>query len=95
MSGLRIEGGRDENGVARPSLVNLVESSVILGDDEDFFLVLLPRDADQPVVEERQVSIAHRADDHSSVLGDEFDGLREGVVAPLGVRRRDCVWGRE
>lgn len=93
VSGLRIEGGRDENGVTRPLLVNLVESSVILGDHEDFVLMILPGDADQPVVEERQVWIAHCADDHCAVLSDETNGLSEGVVAPFGVGRgRECVW---
>lgn len=95
VSGLRIKRGRDENGVTRPSLVNLVESSVILSDHEYFVLVLLPGDADQPVVEERQVRIAHGADDHGAVLSCELNGLSEGVVAPLGLRRRERVWEGE
>lgn len=43
VSGLRIERGRDEDGVTRPLLVNFIQSSVIL-------LMLLSRDANQPVV---------------------------------------------
>ncbi|KAF2541039.1 hypothetical protein F2Q68_00029387 [Brassica cretica] len=38
---LRIERGRDEDGVTRPLLVNFIQSSVILSDDEDFLLMLL------------------------------------------------------
>ena len=43
VSGLRIERGRDEDSVTRPLLVNFIQSSVIL-------LMLLSRDANQPVV---------------------------------------------
>ena len=50
MFGTRVERWGDENGMARPLLVNLVESSVILSDHEDFVLMLLSRNANQPVV---------------------------------------------
>ena len=98
MCGLRIENWRNENGVTRPLLVNLVESSVILSDHEDFVLMLLSRNANQPVVEERQEGIANGADDHSPVLSDKLSRLREGIVAPVRRqrrRRRAYVWKRE
>ena len=98
MCGLRIESWRNENGVTRPLLINLVESSVILSDHEDFVLMLLSRNANQPVVEERQEGIANGADDHSPVLNDELSRLREGIVTPVRRqrrRRRAYVWKRE
>jgi hypothetical protein len=95
VSGLRIERRRNENGVTRPFLVNFVESSVILSDDENLILMLLSRNTNQPIVEKRQVRIANGAYDHSPVLSYEFDSLREGIVAPFGLRRREFVWRRE
>ena len=98
MCGLRIERWRNENGMTRPLLVNLVESSVIFSEHEDFVLMVLPRDTNQPVVEERQEGIANGADDHSPVLSDKLSRLREGIVAPVRRqrrRRRAYVWKRE
>lgn len=98
VSCLRIERGRDEDGVTSPFLVNFIQSSVILSNHKDFVLMLLPGEANQPVVEERQEGIANGADDHSPVLSDKLSRLREGIVAPVRRqrrRRRAYVWKRE
>ncbi|KAG2249406.1 hypothetical protein Bca52824_089034 [Brassica carinata] len=65
VSGLRIERGRDEDGVTRPLLVNFIQSSVIL-------LMLLSRDANQAVrhwaLELGVKSIQFFCDDDSIIL---------------------------
>lgn len=71
-----VEDGRDEDGVARPKQIDPVERSVVLGDDKDHVLALLHGNADEPVVEEGQVGLAHNADDDGgTVFGDEGERL--------------------
>lgn len=69
MGSLRIRGRRDEHGVARPTLINLKKRGIVLGNDKHFVLMLLPGNANQPVVKKRQVRVTHSADDHCTVLG--------------------------
>ena len=82
VSCLRIERGRDEDGVTSPFLVNFIQSSVILSNHKDFVLMLLPGEANQPVVEERQVRIAHCAYDHSE-YSRHFEWVEENVFGKV------------
>lgn len=84
MSRLGIGSGRDEDGVARPELIDLIERGVIFSNHKDLVLMLLPGDADEPVGEEREVGLADGADDDGPVPGDERRRLGQRVVAPLG-----------
>ena len=97
--GLRVKSWRNKNGMARPLGVDFVKSSVILSDHENLVLMLLPRNADQPVVEERKEGIAYGAYDQSAILSDELGGFSEGIVIPFGGqrrrRRRVRVWKQE
>ena len=86
--GLRVKSWRNQNGVARPLGVDFVKSSITLSDHENLVLMLLPRNADQPVVEERKEGIAHGAGDQSAILSDELGGFSEGIVYPFGGKRR-------
>lgn len=87
MRRLCIGSRRDQNRVPRPPLINLIERGIVLGDHEHLLVVLLPGDADQPVIEEGQVRLAHGAHDHRPVLGHERRRLRQSVGPPLGERR--------
>ena len=69
MGSLRIRGRWDEQGVARPTLINLEKRGIVLGNDKHFVLMLLRGNANQPVVKKRQVRVTHSADDHCTVLG--------------------------
>lgn len=82
MSSLGIGSGRDQNGMAWPLLVDLVEGSIVLGDDKHLVLMPLPGDADEPVVEEGEVGLAHGADDDGAVLGHKGGSLGQSVVPP-------------
>ena len=66
---MRIRGRWDEQGVARPTLINLEKRGILLGNDKHFVLMLLPGNANKPVVKKRQVRVTHSADDHCTVLG--------------------------
>lgn len=84
MSGFSVEHGRDEDSVARPKVVNLMERGVVLGDDENHVMAAVHGDANEPVVEEGQVGLADNADDDGAVFGDEGEGLLERVATPFG-----------
>lgn len=47
--------------------------------------MLLPCDANQPVVQERQISLTHRANDQRVVLGDVSSRIGKRVASPLGL----------
>lgn len=83
MGSLSIRGGRDEHGMAGPEPIDGIESSIVLCNDKHFILVVLPGNANQPVVKKRQVRLAHGADDHGLVLGDEGRCFSERVVVIL------------
>jgi hypothetical protein len=92
MGSLSIGRRWDEHGVTGPPLVHLIERGIVLGDHKHLILMLLPGNANQPVVKKRQVRLAHSANDHSPILGHKRRRLCERVVAPL---RKGRSGGRE
>jgi len=86
---LGIRRGRHKHGMAGPLLIDLIERRVILGDHEHLLLVLLPRDADEPIAEKGQVGLADSTDDHRPLLlPNKSRSLGKGVVPPFGSLRR-------
>lgn len=83
MGSLSIGRRWDEHGVAGPPLVHLIECGIVLSDHKHLILMLLPGNANQPVVKKRQVRLAHSANDHSPILGHKRRRLCQRVVAPL------------
>lgn len=84
VGGLGVGGGRDEDSVAGPALVDGVEGGVVLGDDEGLVGAALAGEADEPVAEKREVGVADGAEDEGAVAGDGGGGVGQGVVAPAG-----------
>lgn len=84
MGSLCVHYGRNEDGVPGPLPIHPIQGGIILRDDKHLLVVLLPGDADQPVVEEGQVGLAHGTDDQRPILGNEGSCLGEGVAPPLG-----------
>lgn len=87
MCRLRIRSRRDQNRVPRPPLIDLIKRGIVLGDHEDLLVVLVPGNANQPVIKEGQVRLAHGAHDHRPVLGHDRRRLSQSVVPPFGKRR--------
>lgn len=86
MSGSRLQRRRHQNSVARPPLIHLIERGIIFSNHQNFILMLLPRDANQPVVQKRQISLAYRTNDQRAVLRDVSSRIGERVASPLGIR---------
>lgn len=95
VSSLRIRSGRDQNGMAGPLLVDLVEGGVVLGDDKHPILMPLPGDAYEPVVEEGEVGLADGADDDGAVLSHRGGSLGQSVVPPSRERPLSAGGGGE
>lgn len=84
MGGLGVGGRRDQDGMAGPPPIDLVERSVVLGDDDHLVLALLPGDADEPVIQEGKVGATNSAYDDGAITGGEGRSVGERVVLPSG-----------
>lgn len=86
MGSLSIRRRWNQDGVARPPLIDLIKRGIVFSNHKHLVLVLLPGNADQPVVQKRQVRLAHGANNHRPVPGHKLRRLSQRVVPPLGGR---------
>lgn len=91
MGSLGIRSRWDQDGVAGPPAVNLVEGGVVLGDDDHLLLTLLPCDADEPVIQEGEIGLADGANNDGAVASGEGRSASERVVLPPGYGSVACV----
>lgn len=94
MGTLGIRSRRYKHSMPRPSLIDLVESSIVLSNDQNLILMLLSRNANEPIVQERDIGFAHGADYDGAILAHKRRGLRERVGSPFG-ERSFRAWGEE
>lgn len=84
MRRIGMKHGRDKDSVARPKLIDPIERSVVLSNDKDHVLSVVDGNAYQPIVEKRQVRLAHNADNDRTVFGDKGECLLECIMSPFG-----------
>lgn len=73
--------------MTRPPLINLKQSSIVLSNNKHFLMLLLPHNANQPVIQERQVRFTNNTDYKGIVLGHKGSSFRQGIVTPLGFKK--------
>jgi hypothetical protein len=57
----------NENSMAMPPCVHKIKRGVVFCDDQSSLVTLLPRQADEPIVEKLQIGLGHGADYHHAI----------------------------
>ncbi|KAJ0590378.1 hypothetical protein HanRHA438_Chr04g0192551 [Helianthus annuus] len=64
MSNLSIRSRRNQDSMTRPPGINNIQSGIILSNNKHLLMMLLPLNTNQPVIQKRQVRLAHRTHNH-------------------------------
>lgn len=86
MGNLSIWGRRNKNSMARPPVIHSIKRGIVLSNHQHLVLMLLPGNANQPIIEKRQIRLTHCTNDQSPVLGRKGDSLFQCVLSPFGNR---------
>ena len=92
MSNLIIRSRRYEHSMTRPPSINSIQRLIILRYNQHFLMMLLPHNTNQPVIQKRQVRMAHRTHNYRTpVLRHKRRRFSERVGSPFRLQRNPRI----
>jgi len=83
MGGMRFQNRGNKHSMTRPSLINFIQSGIILSNNQDLILMILPGNTNQPIVQELQVRLTNNTNNDSPISTHKGNRLFEGVILPF------------